>query len=479
METPHEIKRRGIMGALFFLGNSGYMAILGLIANLLFTIYLTPAQYGLYFIVLSITASFNYFTDLGLAAALVQKKEPKESEFYTAFTLQFILVSCVVTIAILLTPLLVNSQSIDIAGRNLYLAMIFSLFILSFKSIPSTRLERSLNYKVIVWIQAIEQTVFYTLSAILLIMGFGLTALTVSVIVRSIIGTTLIYYNTRWVPRFQIDRLHVRSILSFGIPFQSNVFLAFLKDELLNMYLAATLGLTAMGYIGWAKKWAEAPLRIVADNTNRVLFPIFSKVQDDTEKLRKGIEKALEYNSLVLMPMFMGAFFCMPLIVDIIPKYSKWEIAIPSFNLFIFSALCVSFISPLINVFNATGRVKISVSFMILWVVLNWTIVPVLARILGFQGVAVAFAINSLTFVFVIARMKKYVQFSFFNSIRIPFIATIIMGIVLFAIRSVLPFSSIVLLITMILTGGITYLLSLYLITGGKVMSDFVSSLKK
>ena len=142
----NDIKKKGALGVLLFLGNSSYTAALALIANFFFTIYLSPAQYGLYFIVLSLITIFTYFTDLGLAASLVQKKEPEEEEFYIAFTLQLILVSAVVVVGAMLTPLLVKQYSLTSPGIVLYLSMLGSLFLLSLKSIPSTRLDRSLAY---------------------------------------------------------------------------------------------------------------------------------------------------------------------------------------------------------------------------------------------------------------------------------------------------------------------------------------------
>ncbi|MEK7499446.1 MAG: oligosaccharide flippase family protein, partial [Patescibacteria group bacterium] len=191
-----------------------------------FTIYLTPAEYGLYFIVLSLITIFTYFTDLGFAASLVQKKDPEEEEFYIAFTIQLLLVTTVVTVGVILTPLLIAQYKLTTAGIGLYIAMLVSLFILSLKSIPSTRLERTLEYSKIVMTQAVEQTVFYTISIIFLLLHFGVYALAIAVLVRSLIGVTLIYYFTGWRPHIKFNMARARSILKFGIPFQSNVFLA-------------------------------------------------------------------------------------------------------------------------------------------------------------------------------------------------------------------------------------------------------------
>jgi len=466
-----DVKKKGVLGVLYFLGNSSYGAGLGLIANFFFTIYLTPAEYGLYFIVLSLITIFTYFTDLGFAASLVQKKDPEEEEFYIAFTIQLLLVTTVVTVGVILTPLLIAQYKLTTAGIGLYIAMLVSLFILSLKSIPSTRLERTLEYSKIVMTQAVEQTLFYTVSIIFLLLHFGVYALAIAVVIRSLVGVSLIYYFTGWRPRIKFNMARARSILKFGIPFQSNVFLAIVKDELLNMYLVQQLGFSAMGYVGWAKKWAEAPLRVVLDNTNRVMFPIFSRYQDDKERVGKTLEKVVFYNSLILLPVLAGIYIIMPLLVEIIPKYQKWETALSSFNFFLISALFVSFTTPFITVFNSIGKVIYSVRFMVLWIILNWTVVPVSIMFMGFQGVGVAFAINSLSFVFVIYVLKRLVPFHFWASVRMPITATAGMLVCLLLIKSSV-FDPYILTATLVITGPIIYGLLLYLMGGAKAFHE-------
>jgi len=466
-----KIKRKGLIGILYFLGNSSYTAILGLVANLIFTIFLTPAEYGLYFIVLSLIAILNYFTDLGLAAALIQRKDPEEKEFYTAFTIQFALVSTIVVLGLLATPLIVKFYHFDLTGISLYLSMLFSLFLLSFKSVPSTRLERQLDYGKIVLTQVMENTFFYGVSIVLMLAGFRIYALVAAILVRSILGVTLIYYYTRWRPRFYFSKEIAKKILSFGIPFQSNVFLAFIKDDLLNLYLASRLGLSGIGYVGWSKKWAEAPLRIIMDNVNRVLFPVFSKFQDNPDKVKNGIEKLLFYNALVLLPTLLGAYLVMPYFVEIVPKYHKWVGAVPSFNFFLISSFLVSLASPLINIFNSLGQVRTSVKFMLLWIALNWTVVPLMIMRFGYTGVSIAFALNALSFVVVWWRLRQIVPVNFINSLKKPVLASLIM-LLLVKLSQQLVSGNLINLALSAVVGVLTYGVSILFLTRGSFLRE-------
>ncbi|MFA6005472.1 MAG: oligosaccharide flippase family protein [Patescibacteria group bacterium] len=473
-----DIKRKGLLGIAYFLGNSTYSAILGLVANLVFTIFLQPSEYGLYFIVLSIMTIFNYFTDVGLAASLIQHKNPGDNEYHTAFTIQIGLVTTIVAIGAALTPVIGTFYHFSVSGITLYIAMLISLFLLSLKSIPSARLERELEYSKIVATQAIESTLFYVVSIVFLLAGFKIYALAIAVIIRSIAGMTLIYGLTKWRPRLYFDKVHAKAILSFGIPFQSNVLLAFVKDDLLNLYMANVLGLSGIGYVGWAKKWAEAPLRIIIDNLNKVLFPVFSKMQDDKEKLAHSLEKIIFYNCLLLFPVLVGAYFMMPLFVAIIPKYQKWTTALPSFSFFLISSLLVSFTTPAINMFNAIGKVRISVKFMILWIILNWTMVPLSIHFFGLVGVSIAFALNATSFVLVIWQLKRNIPFQFIKSVFKPAVATVIMAVILTIIQR-FDFSYYMKSVVLFGAGAISYSAAIMFMTKGSFINEIWALIKK
>ena len=126
---------------------------------------------------------------------------------------------------------------------------------------------------------------------------------TYSVLLRALVGLIAIYRISYWRPRVGISLPSLKQLLSFGAPFQANSFLALFKDDLITLYLGKILGFEMLGYIGWAKKWAEAPLRIISDNITRVLFPVIARYQDDKPRVAGVIEKVLYYQTALLAPV--------------------------------------------------------------------------------------------------------------------------------------------------------------------------------
>lgn len=455
---PNHLKKNTIVSTLSLFFQSGYTALLGLTANIVLTIILSPKIFGIYITVLSIIALLNYFSDLGLAASLVQKKEISDDDVKTTFTIQQILIILIILIGFSATSFIKQFYNLPDAGINLYWALLFGFFLSSLKTIPSIYLERKVQFQKIVFVQIVENTTFYLTVIILGILGYSLNSFTIAVLLRSIIGVTLIYSISFWIPQIGIVKDSMKQLLSFGLPFQASSFLALFKDELIILYLGKVLGFEGLGYIGWAKKWAEAPIRIIMDNISRVLFPLYSRIQHDTQKMSTLIEKTLFYQTLLLAPVMIGSGILMSSFVDLVPKYSKWIPALPLFYLLCVAAFLSSFSSPFMNMFNALGKVKISFIFMVIWTVSTWIFTPLFSTLFGYYGFPLTQVILACVFVAVVYKAKKTISFSFIQPIYKQIISAVLMGIIIFCLKLILP-------VTFISTAGITIIGGLTYIT--------------
>lgn len=456
MEKNKTLKKNTVLSTMSLFFQSGYTATLGFGANLLLTILLSPKIFGIYFTVLAIIAILNYFSDIGLAASLIQKKDITDDDIKTTFTIQQILILTIILIGFLASSFIQSFYDLPQDGVYLFWALLFAFFISSLKTIPSILLERKVQFQKIVIVQIVENTVFYITVMTLALLNYSLMSFTFAVILRSITGLILIYSLSFWIPRIGISISSVKTLLSFGVPFQASSFLALFKDELLILYLGKIVGFESLGYIGWAKKWAETPIRIIMDNISRVLFPVFSRIQHDTQKISRLIQKILFYQTSILAPSILGLALIMSNFIEIIPKYSKWAPALPLLYIFCISAFLSSYSTPFINIFNALGKVRISFKFMLAWTIATWVLTPLLTKTFGLFGFPITLVILSSSFIIVVTKAKTLIQFSFIKSIIKPLSATAVMGIIVFAILNINLRTDIKLIIS-ILSGAFSY----------------------
>ena len=181
------------LGFLFF--QSGYSAVLGLITNLIITALAAKEVFGIYATTLATITIFNYISDIGLAGALIQKKEVQDRDLSTVFTVQQLIITSLVCIGFLLTPFVQSFYRIPPEGVYLYWAVLLGFFISSLKTIPSVLLERSVHFHEIVKVQVIENTLFYIIVSLCMIAGLNLYSFAIGVLVRSTVGTILMYLS--------------------------------------------------------------------------------------------------------------------------------------------------------------------------------------------------------------------------------------------------------------------------------------------
>ena len=475
-EPKHNLKKNSVISLLSLFFQSGYSAVLGLVANLVLTIVLAPATFGIYTLVLSINSLLNYFSDIGLAASLVQKKDVTEDDLKTTFTVQQGLIIPLVTVGFLATSFITSYFNLPPEAIYLYWAVLASFFFSSLKTIPSIKLERTIQFQKIVLVQIVENTLFYISVSLLALAGFGLHSFTISVLIRSVVGTVLIYSFSFWMPHIGISKESLKKLLSFGVPFQTNTLLALVKDDLILLFLGKVLGLEALGYIGWAKRWAEAPIRIIMDNINRILFPIFSRLQHEKEKVQQLLDKVIQYQTLILAPIYIGLFLLMHKIFILIPKYDKWEPALPLFYMFVIAAFFSSYSNPFTNLFNALGKIKWTFYFMIYWTVASWILIPIVTLQVGIYGFPIAQIALSLTFVPIMILARSLVPFQPLGIIVKPLVASVVMGIIVYALAQ-LETTWLNVIVT-VFSGGLSYIFILYVVFQMNIMKDICNIIR-
>lgn len=465
-----EVKKRALVGVTALISRSFIIQIVSLLANLALTFYLSPSVYGIYYLVLSVTNFLAYFSDIGLAAALIQKKEKiTREDLVTTFTIQQSLVLFLLLLLYLFTPLIRNSYHISQDGIYLLWALGLSLLLSSLKTVPSIILERNIQFNKLIIPQITETLVFNIIAVYLASRGYGVATYTYAVIARGLVGLLTMYLVSPWRPSLGVNRQSLSHLLKYGIPYQTNTFLAVIKDDGMNILLGRLIGTEGFGYIAWAKRWPETPLRIFMDNVTKVAFPAFSRLQHDKENLGRAIETSLKYLTLVVFPVLVAMGFLVVPLIRLVPGYTKWLPAVIPFYLYLVNSAWASVSTMLTNTLNAIGRVKTTFKLMVMWVTLTWVLMPFLAVRLGYVGVSIAAVLISFSSVAVIFAVRRHVPFSLLRSVSTSLISSFVLGVYLLLVRSFA--NSISSFVAVSLGGVLVYLAAIFMLEG----KDFIA----
>jgi O-antigen/teichoic acid export membrane protein len=471
------VKARAVRGVVVLTGRTFFLSLIALVATGFLTVFLEPSEFGVFWIVSAVVNFLAYFSDIGLAAALIQKKgSPSQEDLRTTFTVQQILVLTILVVVVVASPFLSRVYSLTSAGRMLLYSLAFSLFLSSLKTIPSALLERSLRFEKLVIPQVLENLVYNLVAVILAWKGFGVASFTYAVLARGIVGLVAIYILSPWRPGLAFSKLSLRGLLSFGLPYQGNNFLAMIKDDGATVLLGGILGPGGIGLLGWAQKWAYTPLRLFLDHVLKVTFPAFSRMQKHKDELKQAVTRSIFFVCFLVFPATIGLLILAPELVAIIPRYSKWEPALLPMALISVNTLFAAATSQLTNLLNAIGKIKITFKLMLMWTALTWIFVPFLAIRNGVNGAALGYALVGLSSTVAIYIARKHVAFSLSDSVFKPAIATISMAAVLLAARAMLP-TNLVSIGALFCLGVISYFAVSYLIVGTSLVTDVKKSI--
>ncbi len=425
------LKRKSVSGAASYFARSIFLQGIGFVSAIVLSAYFAPEDFGIYGIVLTIIGILVFFSDIGLASTLIQKKEqPTLADYRSVFTVQFVLSLVILLVCVGVAMSGVLSQKTGIVGNYILLALGISFPLATLKTIPSIMLERELLFSKLVIPQIVEQIAFHGILIWLAILGWGALAYVPAVLLRSIFGVIALYSIKRWRIGFSTSWAALRSLIGFGLKFQLNDFLARIKDQLFFLVLGYILPLRENGYVQWAKNWSMYPYNLTVNSVMAITFPTFSRLQSHPKQLRMAIEKSLFFITLAIFPILCGMVLFISPLVELFPTYAKWQPAIPSFIFFTLSIAWSSISSPLTTALTAIGKINYTLKLMVIWTILTWVLSPLLLIWYGFGGIAAAALIISFSSVMSVWYVKRFVELQVWEQVWRQLFAAIAMALV-------------------------------------------------
>ncbi len=424
-----EFKKRSVSGAISYTLRSLFLYGIGLVTAFILAAHLSVEAFGIYGIVTQIVGLLQFFSDVGLGPALIQKKtNPTLKEYRVVFTVQQLLSWLLFLAVALLATTGWLTPKLGIEGIWVLLALGFSFPLSSLKIVPAIILERKLEFSKLVTPSIFEQIVYNVVLVYLVLNGMGVMAYAYAVILRGIIGVIAMYFVQGWSVGLSLHYKTIRSIIGTGVKFQLSDFLARIKDQLFYLALGKFLPLREFGYISWSKSWSQVPYMLTVQNVIAITFPAYSRLQHDKKRLQKAIEKSIFFITLSIFPILVGmSVFIWPL-TQIVDKYAKWEMAVPTFIFFTLSIAWAAISTPLTNTLNAIGQINKTLKLMLMWTGLTWMATPIFIWQFGFNGVALAALLISFTSILPIYMVKQHITLNIWDQVWRQLLASVVMA---------------------------------------------------
>jgi len=473
------IKQRSATGIASFLMRMVFLQAVTFVTSIFVSRFLNPYAFGVYGIVSNFVFLFVFFSDIGLAAALVQKKEKlTKDDLKTTFTIQQTLILIIVIIIIVALPFIQPVLKFDDDGLWLGRALAVSLLLASLKSIPSVLLERKLKFNLLVVPEIAETVVFNGVLVILAASGWGVKSFALAVLSRGFVGLITIYILQPWRIGIGFNRQVASKLVRFGAPFQLNSILAWFKDSLLDNVVALILhSPTSFGYLSWARNLSYQPKKVM-DSVIKVTFPVYSRLQDKRDILANALSKTYFLLAVTMFPIMAGICILVRQFIMYLYGGDKWLPAVPAVYFLTLTLVWGLFNSVAINVISSIGKIKTVLKFMVMVTVATWLLTPLFTYKWGFDGAALSYVLSGFVSIWSINKATKEVKIDFIRDMKGAFISTLVMSMVIYFLGNWWIHNLIQLVIT-ILIGALIYGITLYILEKERLFKEVSSILGK
>lgn len=238
---------------------------------------LTPEQFGVYAVALTVQAVLMTLADLGLSADLIRHSNP-ERRAPTVGALGLLSGSLLAVVMAASSPMLATMLgSPDSAGVLAVLSV--TLAFAGAGVVPFALLQRQFRQKTLFGIALVDFVVSTVITVALVMAGWGAMGLAVGRVVAQLVTLVLQFRLAGVRPSYRIDRSVARSVLHFGAPIAGANMLSWALLNLDNVVIARVAGPTALGFYVLAFNISNWPMSVIGQVVRSVALPGFARHQ--------------------------------------------------------------------------------------------------------------------------------------------------------------------------------------------------------
>ncbi|MEJ8800585.1 lipopolysaccharide biosynthesis protein [Pontibacter sp. H249] len=289
---------------------------------------LAPEAFGLVSLATVILGFGNYFATMGLNQAVIQKEELTKANIRAAFTTS-VLLGFVCTIAMWLfaptAAVFFENEEVTPVVR----ALSFMFLINGLASTAISILQREMRFKAIGILDTISYSISYLIVGVVLAyMGFGFWSLVYATITQMFLSCAGSYFMVRHsvIPTFAWSAY--KPLFSYGSRMSFLGVLEYVYSQLHIILVGKVLGMHKLGIYTRAHMLVNLPMYNITRTLSKVIFPSFSKLQNDIKKLGQVYLSSITLLAAVLIPICMGILVTAPELVRIVLG-EQWGESIP------------------------------------------------------------------------------------------------------------------------------------------------------
>lgn len=349
-----DLRQRGIRAISWSVVQEVFQRGLQFAFGVLLARLLGPEEFGTIAMLTVFITVAQVLADSGFGSALIQRPETSRLDESSVFYLN---VGASLVLATLLTLL---APQIAAFYREPQLAsilpvMTITLVINATASVQSSLMVRRLDFKKQTMITIASQAVSGVAGLAMAWKGFGAWSLVAQQLTAALLRAVLLWTLNTWRPLLQFSTDSLKTMFQFGSRMAGAVLLNTLFENLNSLIIGRLFAATELGYFNRAQSLQSTATRSLGTVTNRVTFPIFSRMQENPDRMRNGLRKGTICLSFVHFPIMAGLAASAPSLVPLLLT-EKWIACVPYVQVLCFGGILYPLHILNLNVLTAMGH---------------------------------------------------------------------------------------------------------------------------
>lgn len=435
-----------------------------ILARLLF-----PEDFGLFGMATLTMTFISIFFQHGFYSALISEKNNDEKQLSCAWTVNFLKnLLAALLIFFVGAPLAANFfHNPDVIPFIKFLSIV--VFIEGWENIGVVLLNKELRFNKLFFYNII--VVFFEIATVIIAAYYlrSAWALLIGVLVSRISSLILSYIFHPFRPRFFLNFAIAKHLFQYGKWIGLAGIVTFLTGQGDSLMIGKLLDTYSLGIYSLAFALGTLPAVEIAKVLSNILFPFFSKIQNDPGLLKSSFTRLFRIIFALVIPALGGIYVLSGEIVTFI--YSeKWLDMIPILPVVILIALLNTFQTIVGSLFLGVGKPRVATFVLIIQSLIMYSLIVPFVNFFGVVGAAWAvFAGLFVSQLFLFLKLRSIINLGFrgFGAIlTIPVISCAAMYLLIRFFKNIFFINNYFILFFYVILGAFVYVLTLFIIDG-------------
>lgn len=390
-------KKKTLRGLKWSLFNQIIQVIIQLISSIVLARLLLPEDYGLFAMVNVIAGFAMIFTNFGLGSAIIQSKKIINKQLSTVFWVNILIGSLFTLIFYLSSSQIANFYGDErLVGVTQLLGC--SFLISSIGIVHSSLLSKRMDFKIFFFISLLSSLSSLVIAISMASNEYGVYALVTQVLLAQLITVILVFFNEKWKPSLVFDLKSIADLIEFSKYFFATNVVRYWTRNIDNLLIGKFLGSSSLGIYSKSYSILMLPLSNISNVISRVIFPSFSMIQNDVNKVKSVYLNITKAIAILTFPLMTGLCVTAEVFVPVVFGQNWKEM------IFVVQVLSLIAIPQSIGTLNGNlylfaGRTKLQfrVSSIMHLIVITFI---VFGLSFGLNGLVVSYAVGSIVIMY-------------------------------------------------------------------------------